>query len=144
MCKAFKVDTTWIVEVPDDNWFGVTTDKQRQICAEAAQQAKIEGCVQLSIFAQADAIFPLYGHEGLKLVHNEKLANAQSDVYEIHTTYRAVILEDEWRNTPENLKHKLVRKVRDTLNSRGETFPGRYEICVGAGNNLIIIERGRV
>lgn len=144
MGKAFKVDTSWAVELDDHEWYGVDSEAQAKLIADAKEQAKLEGCTGLTIFAVPDPIFPLYGHTTKRRVHSETLAHANTKAYEIRTTYRAEIPKDTWESTPENLRTKLLRKVRDALNSRGETSPGRYEILVCAGDQCQVVERGRV
>lgn len=144
MGKAFKVDTSWAVEFDDHEWYGVDDDARAALITEAKEQAKLEGCTGLTIFAVPDPIFPLYGHTTKRRVHSETLVYATGKVFEIRTTYRAEIAKDAWDNTPENLRTKLVRKVRDALNTRGETSPGRYEILVCAGDQCQVVERGRV
>lgn len=144
MGKAFKVDTSWAVEFDDHEWYGVDDDARAALITEAKEQAKLEGCTGLTIFAVPDPIFPLYGHTTKRRVHSETLSHANGKTFEIRTTYRAEIPKDTWDNTPENLRTKLVRKVRDALNTRGETSPGRYEILVCAGDQCQVVERGRV
>lgn len=140
---GIKVQECWAVELPDHEWFGIAEDAREVLVTSHREEALKEGCINLSIFAIPDPLFPVYGIDRKKKVHNESLETDKA--FELSCTHHAHLMPHNWAKMDEKAQAKTLKMIRDVLGIKGMTNPGRYEILLpnGDGTNTVI-GRGRV
>lgn len=141
MGKAFKQDALYIVELDENQWYGLDSERQTGVAAEYADRAKALGCSIMSIFVIPDPLFPMCG-QGKKHRVFEKRIEVRSAPFDLTILLTADIPLEAWDKLGELDRNRLVRECRDALNDRAviAKVRGRYQIVVGS----TCVERGRV
>lgn len=141
--KDFKADTAWVVEMTDFEWFSIDDDGRAALIAKARTNGREAGCDSIAIFAIPDPIFPVYGITVKKRVHNEQLATGKA--WGISCVHVIDLVPAIWAELDEPGRLKLLKNIREVVNIKGRTNPGRYEIVLPNGDgSLTYVERGKV
>lgn len=138
MSKCYRTDTTWILELDDDEWYG---KDHASIIIEAATEARKLGCIALAIFSIPDPVFPMNGMSRKHRVHYEKFTGSPERPYNVEARFVATVDAATWASLGDKAQMQLTRRARDDLNRKARGVPGRYSIVTSDGRE---IERGKV
>ena len=61
MAKSYKQDALWVVELGEDEWYGVGPSEQSDLKNSFKVEARASKCTMLCVFVTPDALFPMYG-----------------------------------------------------------------------------------
>lgn len=141
--KTFKAEQSWVVEVSDHEWFADDGANQMNILTAARENAKRADCTNISVFVDPDPMFPVYGVDRRKRVHNEQIG--QGTKWVIGCTHHVDFTLSWWSEAGEKARARAIGDVKKVLEIKGRTNPGRYEIRVPNGlGGFTYIERGTV
>ena len=138
--KTFKALDVWVAELDDHVWHGHTEEQRTEFLAWMREAARSNQCASFSVFSIPDPIFPVH-HDKKKRVHNEQLLTGSS--WRLWCTHHVEIAPEHWQGKDEAGRKKMLTTIRDVLEIKGRTNPGRYVIYVPNGDGTdTLVEQG--
>lgn len=142
MGRAFKQNEMYVVNLDEAEWYPAGIDKEVLKLSYRASAEEL-GCALISVFVIPDALFPLYGETRKHRVYEYRFPSS-AKLYEVEAHFVGKIDREKYDKLSEGQQHKLVREVRDALNTHASGVPGRYAIQIVNGTEVQLVERGRV
>lgn len=143
---SYKQDSLFVVELAEEDWYGIGSERQAKAAVSFKERALSVGCRTLAIFVLPDPLFSMCGNNKRHRVF-ECIIEAEKGPYTIKPLFVAEIERDRYYALDEGDQRKLIRTTRDAVNAMAVNggISGRYEIhIVGQGNYMERVERGKV